>query len=164
MSEIGDDRVHQSRQVAPMHAHQFAVRARAEGNLFLFGQTRIGVHRHVVEIAKRRHRAGLAVGKRVLEFQFRSDLDRSRASVLLSHVPHSLPIPEKHGISLQLSGHTHLGQFIPWSWMARRMYRQFVYGLSRIGQMQIFTSSGAGTWGPPLRLGSKPEIVMLQFE
>ncbi len=49
--------------------------------------------------------------------------------------------------------------------MARRMYRQFVYGLSRIGKMQVFTSSGAGTWGPPLRLaGSNPEIVVLQFE
>jgi hypothetical protein len=56
------------------------------------------------------------------------------------------------------------GQFIPWSWMARRIYRQFVYGLSRIGKMQVFTSSGAGTWGPPLRLGSNPEMVVLQFE
>ena len=73
-------------------------------------------------------------------------------------------IAEAAGISLQLSGHTHLGQFIPWSWMAQRIYRQFVYGLSRIGKMQVFTSSGAGTWGPPLRLGSNPEIVMLEFE
>src|SRR5438445_132634 len=48
--------------------------------------------------------------------------------------------------------------------MARRIYRRFVYGLSRIGKMQVFTSSGAGTWGPPLRLGSNPEIVVLQFE
>jgi predicted MPP superfamily phosphohydrolase len=48
--------------------------------------------------------------------------------------------------------------------MARRIYRQFAYGLSRIGNMQVYTSSGAGTWGPPLRLGSSPEIVMLSFE
>ncbi len=91
-------------------------------------------------------------------------LDRDRASILLTHAPDSPEIAEAAGVSLQLSGHTHLGQFIPWSWMARRMYRQFVYGLSRIGKMQVFTSSGAGTWGPPLRLGSNPEIVMLQFE
>jgi uncharacterized protein len=39
-----------------------------------------------------------------------------------------------------------------------------VYGLSRIGKMQVFTSNGAGTWGPPLRLGSNPEIVMLEFQ
>jgi uncharacterized protein len=91
-------------------------------------------------------------------------LDRERASILLTHAPDHPEIAEAAGVSLQLSGHTHLGQFIPWSWIARRMYRQFVYGLSRIGNMQVFTSSGAGTWGPPLRLGSNPEIVMLQFE
>jgi predicted MPP superfamily phosphohydrolase len=91
-------------------------------------------------------------------------LDRDRASILLCHAPDHPQIAEAAGISLQLSGHTHLGQFIPWSWFARRIYRQFVYGLSRIGQMQVFTSSGAGTWGPPFRLGSNPEIVVLQFE
>jgi uncharacterized protein len=91
-------------------------------------------------------------------------LDRDRASILLTHAPDHPEIAEAAGVSLQLSGHTHLGQFLPWSWIARRIYRQFVYGLSRIGEMQVFTSSGAGTWGPPLRLGSNPEIVMLQFE
>jgi uncharacterized protein len=91
-------------------------------------------------------------------------LDRERASVLLVHAPDHPEVAEAAGVSLQLSGHTHLGQFIPWSWFARKIYRQFAYGLSRIGKMQIFTSSGAGTWGPPLRLGSNPEIVVLQFE
>ena len=91
-------------------------------------------------------------------------LDRDRASILLVHAPDHPEVAEAAGVSLQLSGHTHLGQFIPWSWFARRMYRQFVYGLSRIGKMQVFTSSGAGTWGPPLRLGSNPEIVMLEFQ
>ena len=90
--------------------------------------------------------------------------DRARASILLTHAPDHPEIAEAAGISLQLSGHTHLGQFLPWSWMARRVYRQFVYGLSRIGKMQIFTSSGAGTWGPPVRLGSISEIVMLEFQ
>jgi uncharacterized protein len=91
-------------------------------------------------------------------------LDHDRASILLTHAPDHPEIAEAAGVSLQLSGHTHLGQFVPWSWMARRIYRQFVYGLSRIGKMQVFTSSGAGTWGPPLRLGSNPEIVVLHFE
>jgi predicted MPP superfamily phosphohydrolase len=91
-------------------------------------------------------------------------LDRDRASILVTHAPDHPEVAESAGISLQLSGHTHLGQFIPWSWIARRIYRQFAYGLSRIGNLQVFTSSGAGTWGPPLRLGSNPEIVVLQFE
>ena len=92
------------------------------------------------------------------------NLDRGRASVLLVHAPNHPEVAEAAGVSLQLSGHTHLGQFVPWNWFARKIYRQFVYGLSRIGKMQVFTSSGAGTWGPPLRLGSNPEIVLLQFE
>jgi predicted MPP superfamily phosphohydrolase len=94
----------------------------------------------------------------------RIGVDRDRASILLTHAPDRPEIAEAAGVSLQLSGHTHLGQFIPWSWMAQRIYRQFVYGLSRIGKMQVFTSSGAGTWGPPLRLGSNPEIVVLEFQ
>ena len=92
------------------------------------------------------------------------NLDRNRASILLTHAPDYPAVAEAAGVSLQLSGHTHLGQFIPWTWIARRIYRQFVYGLTQIGEMQVFTSSGAGTWGPPLRLGSNPEIVMLEFQ
>jgi len=91
-------------------------------------------------------------------------VDRKRASILLTHAPDRPHIAEREGISLQVSGHTHVGQFFPWTWMARRIYRQFVYGLSRIGKMLVYTSSGAGTWGPPLRLGSSPEIVLFQFE
>ncbi len=91
-------------------------------------------------------------------------VDRNRASILLTHAPDRPHIAERAGISLQVSGHTHVGQFFPWTWMARKIYRQFVYGLSRIGKMLVYTSSGAGTWGPPLRLGSSPEIVLFQFE
>ena len=91
-------------------------------------------------------------------------VDRNRASILLTHAPDRPHVAEEAGISLQVSGHTHVGQFFPWTWVARRIYRQFAYGLSRIGKMQVYTSSGAGTWGPPLRLGSSPEIVLLQFE
>lgn len=91
-------------------------------------------------------------------------IDQDRACVLLTHAPDHPRVAEAAGVSLQLSGHTHLGQFLPWSWLARRVYGQFVYGLSRIGRMQVFTSSGAGTWGPPFRLGSRAEIVMIEFQ
>jgi hypothetical protein len=91
-------------------------------------------------------------------------VDRNRASILLTHAPDRPHVAEAEGISLQVSGHTHVGQFVPWTWMAQRIYRQFAYGLSRIGKMLVYTSSGAGTWGPPLRLGSSPEIVLFHFE
>jgi uncharacterized protein len=91
-------------------------------------------------------------------------VDRGRASVLLTHAPDRPGVAAEEGISLQISGHTHLGQFFPWTWAARRIYRDFAYGLSRLGPMQVYTSSGAGTWGPPLRVGSRPEIVILKLE
>jgi predicted MPP superfamily phosphohydrolase len=91
-------------------------------------------------------------------------VDRTRASVLLTHAPDQVGVAEAAGIGLQVSGHTHLGQFVPYTWIASRIYRQFVYGLNRVGKMLVYTSSGAGSWGPPLRLGSSPEIVLIEFE
>ena len=86
------------------------------------------------------------------------------ASILLSHVPNRLPIAEQAGISLQISGHTHGGQFFPFTWFTRRAFGKFTYGLQRFGALQVYTSSGAGTWGPPMRVGTCPEIVLLTFE
>jgi predicted MPP superfamily phosphohydrolase len=93
-----------------------------------------------------------------------ADLDPKRAIVLLSHVPHSLPIPEKHGIALQLSGHTHGGQIFPFTWFTSRIFGAYTYGLKRFGDLLVYTSSGAGTWGPPLRVCTAPEIVLIHFE
>jgi len=91
-------------------------------------------------------------------------LDPDRASVLLTHVPHSLPIVEEQGIKLQLSGHTHGGQIFPFTWLTSRIFGEFTYGLQRFGDLLVYTSSGAGTWGPPMRVGTTPEIVLIRFE
>ena len=87
-----------------------------------------------------------------------------RASVLIVHAPHRLPIAEEAGVSLQVSGHTHGGQFPPGSWVAQRVYGEFVHGLHRLGKLLVFTNWGAGTWGPPLRVGTNAEIVLITFE
>ncbi len=91
-------------------------------------------------------------------------VDRSVASILLVHNPHRLPVAEEAGISLQLSGHTHLGQFFPFTKIVSRIYGKFAYGLNHFGDLAVYTSCGAGTWGPPMRLGSNPEIVLIRFE
>jgi predicted MPP superfamily phosphohydrolase len=91
-------------------------------------------------------------------------IEPSRASILLTHAPDHPAIAEEAGIGLQLAGHTHLGQFFPFTWVATRIYGQFTYGLSRLGATQFYTSSGAGLWGPPLRIGSQSEIVQITFE
>lgn len=90
-------------------------------------------------------------------------LDHGRASVLLLHAPVQLPISEEEGISLQLSGHTHGGQIFPWTWIAQRVWRRFNHGLQSLGKMQVFVTYGTGTWGPPLRVATRPEIVLITF-
>ena len=94
----------------------------------------------------------------------RAQLDRHRPSVLLAHRPVNLSVAEEEGISLQLSGHTHGGQIWPWNLLVSRIYGRFARGLSRLGHLQVYTSNGVGTWGPPLRVGTKSEIVLLRFE
>jgi uncharacterized protein len=90
-------------------------------------------------------------------------VDRTKPSILLKHEPIDLDVAETAGISLDLSGHTHHGQMFPLSLFTWQIYKGLDYGLKRLGAMQVFTSSGVGTWGPPLRLGTKAEIVVLEF-
>jgi predicted MPP superfamily phosphohydrolase len=87
-----------------------------------------------------------------------------RASILLNHVPNRLPVVEQAGVSLQISGHTHRGQLFPFTWFTRRAFGKFTYGLQRFGALQVSTSSGAGSWGPPMRVGTSSEVVLLTFE
>jgi len=91
------------------------------------------------------------------------NLTPEKPSILLNHVPNLLGIAEKAGVSLQLSGHTHRGQVFPFTWFARRAFRQYTYGLNNFGRMQVLTSSGVGTWGPPMRVGTSPEVVLITF-
>jgi uncharacterized protein len=92
------------------------------------------------------------------------EVDPASASILMLHAPNNLPVSEKAGVSLQLSGHTHRGQLLPFTWITARIYGSFVYGLNRLGRMVVLTSSGAGTWGPPARLGTNPEVVLVKFD
>lgn len=64
-------------------------------------------------------------------------------------------------ISLQLSGHTHAGQFFPFTWVANKVFKGLHYGLHRIDDFYINISSGTGSWGPPLRSGYLSEIVVI---
>jgi predicted MPP superfamily phosphohydrolase len=113
----------------------------------------VGVHYHDA-VNSQRYRSILQ----------QADVDRKRASILLTHAPAGLPIAEEEGISLQLSGHTHGGQIFPFTWIVSRVWGQFAYGLKRLGNLLVYTSSGTGTWGPPMRVGTTPEIVLIEFE
>ena len=90
-------------------------------------------------------------------------LDPAQSSILLNHAPTRLPIVEQAGVSLQLSGHTHGGQIFPFTWFTRRVFGRFTRGLHHFGSLQVLTSTGAGTWGPPMRVGTSSEVVLLTF-
>ena len=67
-------------------------------------------------------------------------------------------------VGLVLSGHTHAGQFVPFTWAAKRIYGGFHYGLKRIGEFQIYIHSGTGTWSAPFRSGTSSEIALIILE
>lgn len=90
-------------------------------------------------------------------------LDPNSPSILLNHVPSQLPIVERAGFSLMVSGHTHGGQLFPFTWFTRRIFGRFTSGHSSFGALQTLTSLGVGTWGPPMRVGTRSEILLIHL-
>ncbi len=82
--------------------------------------------------------------------------------LLLAHQPRSAFAAEPAGFHLQLSGHTHGGQFWPWTFFVR-LQQPFTAGLRRLGSLWVYTSRGTGYWGPPQRLGAPSEITYLRL-
>ena len=91
------------------------------------------------------------------------DINKDIPSILLRHEPRDLKIAEQAGINFQISGHTHNAQQWPLNYYAKLTYGKYVYGLKHHGKMIMYTSSGAGTWGPAIRVGSRNEIVEFTF-
>ncbi len=102
--------------------------------------------------------------ERIINLLASMNLDPAKPTILLKHVPNHVSAIAKTGVSLQLSGHTHLGQVWPFRFITKRVYKGFDYGLKQLGNFQIYTSSGAGTWGPPMRVFTRSEIVKIVFE
>jgi uncharacterized protein len=80
--------------------------------------------------------------------------------VLLAHHPRTVKLAMEAGVDLQLSGHTHGGQLLPWGWLAR-LWDPKVSGLARFGATWLYVSQGTGYWGPPLRVGTRCEIAAI---
>jgi len=84
------------------------------------------------------------------------------ARVLLAHQPRTAAEAAKAGFDLQLSGHTHGGQFLPWNLFVP-LQQPFVAGLHRLGRLWVYVSRGTGYWGPPKRLGAPSEITQVRL-
>lgn len=93
------------------------------------------------------------------QIEFRRDLP----TILLHHLPTEWDTARKRGVDLQLSGHTHGGQFYPFNLIVRWMFPYFS-GLYENSGSYLYVSEGTGTWGPPMRLGSSNEIVVFKLK
>jgi hypothetical protein len=87
---------------------------------------------------------------------------RLAIKVLLAHQPRSAYAAAQAGYHLQLSGHTHGGQFFPWS-LVVKLFEPFSTGLYRLGELWLYVSRGTGYWGPPKRFGAPSEITHLRL-
>lgn len=83
--------------------------------------------------------------------------------LLIAHQPKIVEEAVAAGVDIQLSGHTHGGQFFPWT-LVVQVVQKYVRGLYEIGNTSLFVSTGAGAWGPPLRLGTTPEVPILTLQ
>ncbi len=94
-----------------------------------------------------------------------NSVDRSYPVILMDHQPFGLGEAVAEDVDLQISGHTHYGQLWPVNYIVNRIY-ELAWGYKRIGKTQFYVSDGVGTWGPPVRIGNRPEIINLhlQFE
>jgi hypothetical protein len=106
----------------------------------------------VVDPAYRRMRPEISLGNEAADFR-----------LLLAHNPRLAPLGARAGFDLQLSGHTHAGQFFPWTLAVRLVHAPHVAGLSQEGAMRVYVSAGTGTWGPPVRFGTNPELTLLRL-
>ncbi|MFC6019055.1 metallophosphoesterase [Plantactinospora solaniradicis] len=88
--------------------------------------------------------------------------DPSRPAVLLAHQPINVYEAAKHGVDLQLSGHTHGGQIVPFSYLVG-LQQPVVSGHATIDGTQLYVTNGAGFWGPPVRVGAPPQVTLVEL-
>ncbi|MFI6264378.1 metallophosphoesterase [Micromonospora sp. NPDC051006] len=90
------------------------------------------------------------------------DRDPARPVVLLAHQPIAAVEAAKFGVDLQLSGHTHGGQMVPFN-LAVKLEQPVVSGLGEVDGTKVYVTNGAGFWGPPVRVGANPQITLVEL-
>ncbi|MEK8132171.1 metallophosphoesterase [Paenibacillus filicis] len=120
-----------------------------DGSIYIAGRKDHAVERFVGE-------GRIPVGELLAE------ADQTKPIILLDHQPHKLGAAMEAGVDLMLSGHTHRGQMMPNHWITRRLF-ELDWGYLRKGAMHAVVSSGFGFWGPPIRLGSRSEVLDIRI-
>lgn len=91
------------------------------------------------------------------------DYDHNKPTILLKHTPLNLDVAQSMNIGFQISGHTHRAQMFPLNFITWLVYKGYDYGFKDYKNMEVYTSSGVGTWGPPLKVGAPSEIVLINL-
>jgi predicted MPP superfamily phosphohydrolase len=89
--------------------------------------------------------------------------DPARVAIMLAHQPAQAAEAARHGVDLQLSGHTHGGQMVPFNLIVRASGQPVVSGLGQVDGMPVYVTNGAGFWGPPVRVGAPPDISLVEL-
>jgi predicted MPP superfamily phosphohydrolase len=89
--------------------------------------------------------------------------DKSMPSILIKHVPISTQIMADAGVSFAFFGHTHKGQMWPIVYLEKMLFGKHYYGFTDIGSTKFYTTSGVGSWGPPQRIGTDSEMLLVTF-
>lgn len=92
------------------------------------------------------------------------DYDKNKPSIVLIHNPKNAIALSQENVSLILSGHTHNGQFLPFTWLIKFLYKDLAYSITKKENSTTIVSSGVGTSMIPLRLGTKSEIVIINMD
>jgi predicted MPP superfamily phosphohydrolase len=90
------------------------------------------------------------------------DRDRGRPVILMAHQPIAVHDAAPYGVDLQVSGHTHGGQMVPFN-LVVRMEQPIVSGLGRVDGVPVYVTNGAGFWGPPVRVGAPPQVSVIDL-
>jgi predicted MPP superfamily phosphohydrolase len=92
-----------------------------------------------------------------------SGIDHNKPIIVMNHQPYSLGEAEKESVDLHLSGHTHNGQLWPLNYVTRAIF-EVSWGYLKKGNSHFYVSSGFGTWGPSVRTGNRPEVVVFDLK
>lgn len=107
--------------------------------------------------------AGFGSGGRLPIHDLIAPLDQSRPLIMLDHQPSDIAKASENGIDISVSGHTHRGQMMPNHLITRKMF-ELDWGYLKKGGLHAIVSSGFGTWGPPVRIGSRSEVIHIEVE
>lgn len=105
---------------------------------------------------------GMSKKKRQALSNIMMGINRQLPVIMMDHQPIDIEEARNAGVDLQLSGHTHKGQFFPFNLITRKVFK-IDYGYLKTGSLQVIVSSGAGTWGPQIRIGSSSEVVDIRI-